>query len=152
MLIIQADQLREFHKQHYNPTNGHFYTYGDMPLATHLQRINEEFLCNFERVPRTESVAREQKWDKPVTLWILSWINHMWWVVFLYRGSITFNVELTPWFQISTNILLLACPSFWHRKSVAQSSVHNYIKSVQYCYYEDLLGLMRDPYCVCRLV
>ena len=69
--IMQVDQLREFHKQHYNPTNGHFYTYGDMPLATHLQRINEEFLCNFERVPRTDSVARELKWDKPVSLWIL---------------------------------------------------------------------------------
>ena len=75
MLIMQVDQLREFHKQHYNPTNGHFYTYGDMPLATHLQRINEEFLCNFERVPRTDSVAREPKWDKPVSLWTLSLIN-----------------------------------------------------------------------------
>jgi Zn-dependent M16 (insulinase) family peptidase len=67
VLIIQVDQLREFHKQHYNPTNGHFYTYGDMPLATHLQRINEEFLCNFERVPQTDSVAKELKWDKPVS-------------------------------------------------------------------------------------
>ena len=73
---MQVDQLREFHKQHYNPTNGYFYTYGDMPLATHLQRINEEFLCNFERVPRTDSVAREPKWDKPVSLWILLMICH----------------------------------------------------------------------------
>lgn len=37
---LSHDQLREFHKSHYHPSNAIFYTYGNMPLEQHLEYIN----------------------------------------------------------------------------------------------------------------
>lgn len=67
VISVQLDQLQKFHAKHYHPTNGHFYTYGDMPLATHLQRMDEEFLSAFEKVPKVEKVLKEPRWDMPVS-------------------------------------------------------------------------------------
>ena len=63
---MQLEQLQTFHAKHYHPTNGHFYTYGDMPLATHLQRIDEEFLSKFEKVSKVDKVLPEPRWDRVV--------------------------------------------------------------------------------------
>ncbi|CAN8096078.1 unnamed protein product [Discula destructiva] len=41
-------QLKQFHDEHYHPSNAKLFTYGDMPLADHLQEINAQ-LSAFER-------------------------------------------------------------------------------------------------------
>ncbi|KAG6015821.1 Mitochondrial presequence protease [Claviceps pusilla] len=37
---LTYDQLKNFHAQHYHPSNSKLFTYGDMPLADHLQEID----------------------------------------------------------------------------------------------------------------
>lgn len=41
-------ELRAFHAKHYHPSNCCFYSYGDLPLADHLQYLNEHILSRFE--------------------------------------------------------------------------------------------------------
>lgn len=42
-------QLKQFHDEHYHPSNAKLFTYGDMPLADHLQEIGAQ-LEAFERI------------------------------------------------------------------------------------------------------
>eukprot|EP00117_Sycon_ciliatum_P007246 scpid29495/ scgid10437/ Presequence protease, mitochondrial; Pitrilysin metalloproteinase 1 len=59
-------QLTDFHKRHYHPSNAKFFTYGDLPLDNHLQRISDHVLTQFERIePRTE-VPSEDSWTEPM--------------------------------------------------------------------------------------
>ncbi|KAF8539642.1 Metalloenzyme, LuxS/M16 peptidase-like protein [Trichophaea hybrida] len=45
---LTLEQLRKFHKDHYNPSNAKIFTYGDAPIEEHLNRLNEK-LAGFER-------------------------------------------------------------------------------------------------------
>ena len=49
------EQLRAFHADHYHPSNSWFFTYGDLPLAGHLEQIETLALARFE--PRTVDSA-----------------------------------------------------------------------------------------------
>lgn len=42
-------QLKQFHDEHYHPSNAKLFTYGDMPLADHLKEIDAQ-LSTFERI------------------------------------------------------------------------------------------------------
>ncbi|KAK5660161.1 hypothetical protein OQA88_13630 [Cercophora sp. LCS_1] len=42
-------QLKQFHAEHYHPSNAKVFTYGDMPLADHLREIDAQ-LGAFERI------------------------------------------------------------------------------------------------------
>jgi len=58
-------QLVAFHRGHYHPSNAFFYTYGNMPLAAHLARIDAGTMNRFECIdPKTE-VPPQQRWLKP---------------------------------------------------------------------------------------
>ncbi|KAI7860572.1 peptidase M16C associated-domain-containing protein [Circinella umbellata] len=46
---LTHEQLVDFHKTHYNPSNARFYTYGNFPLEDHLSAIQER-LSSFKRV------------------------------------------------------------------------------------------------------
>lgn len=46
---LTYQQLKQFHAEHYHPSNAKLFTYGDMPLADHLQEINAR-LDAFERI------------------------------------------------------------------------------------------------------
>ncbi|KAJ4424579.1 Mitochondrial presequence protease [Gnomoniopsis sp. IMI 355080] len=46
---LTYQQLKQFHAEHYHPSNAKLFTYGDMPLADHLQEINAR-LNAFERI------------------------------------------------------------------------------------------------------
>ncbi|SPN98977.1 related to metalloprotease 1 [Cephalotrichum gorgonifer] len=37
---LTYEQLKQFHAEHYHPSNSKFFTYGDMPLAEHLAEID----------------------------------------------------------------------------------------------------------------
>jgi len=45
---LTLEQLRKFHRDHYNPSNAKIFTYGDTPIEEHLNRLNEK-LSGFER-------------------------------------------------------------------------------------------------------
>ncbi|KAH8820050.1 presequence protease-like protein [Xylogone sp. PMI_703] len=46
---LTYEQLKNFHAQHYHPSNAKVFTYGDMPLADHLREIDAQ-LASFERI------------------------------------------------------------------------------------------------------
>lgn len=46
---LTYDQLKKFHADHYHPSNAKIMTYGDMPLADHLEEVNTR-LDAFQRI------------------------------------------------------------------------------------------------------
>ncbi len=64
---LTYEQLKEFHRRHYHPSNAFFYTYGDFALKDHLAFIEEKVLSGFTKIdPKTE-VDSQPRWDQPRT-------------------------------------------------------------------------------------
>lgn len=66
---LTYDQLKQFHAKHYHPSNAKFYTYGNFPLETHLQKI-DEIISKFSNNPEVKlaSIVNDQpKWTKSAT-------------------------------------------------------------------------------------
>ena len=53
--------LRSFHDEYYHPSNSWFFTYGNLPLEGHLQQIQEEVLCHFDRRAVESAVPAETR-------------------------------------------------------------------------------------------
>ncbi|CAG0907078.1 unnamed protein product, partial [Cyprideis torosa] len=49
--------LRQFHASHYHPSNARFYSYGDIPLETHLKAVQTQILDQYDRQSHSVSVA-----------------------------------------------------------------------------------------------
>ena len=62
---LTYEQLKEFHRRHYHPSNAFFYTYGDLPLAGHLAVIHETVLKKFERIDPGTEVSSQPRWSTP---------------------------------------------------------------------------------------
>lgn len=63
--LLTHQQLTEFHRIHYHPSNAFFYTYGNLPLTDHLEAIERTVLRHFERIdPKTE-VPSQPRWHEP---------------------------------------------------------------------------------------
>jgi Zn-dependent M16 (insulinase) family peptidase len=58
-------QLKEFHRRHYHPSNGFFYTYGNLPLTESLAVIEDTVLNKFRRTAPDTDVASQPRWRKP---------------------------------------------------------------------------------------
>ncbi|EON97638.1 putative mitochondrial presequence protease protein [Phaeoacremonium minimum UCRPA7] len=54
---LTYQQLKQFHDEHYHPSNAKLFTYGDMPLADHLQEINAQ-LGAFQQIQGDLKVHR----------------------------------------------------------------------------------------------
>ncbi|XP_028329334.1 presequence protease, mitochondrial isoform X2 [Gouania willdenowi] len=59
------EQLKQFHATHYHPSNARFFTYGDLPLETHLKQIEEDALSKFERIDPNTEVPNQPHWVTP---------------------------------------------------------------------------------------
>jgi Zn-dependent M16 (insulinase) family peptidase len=64
---LSHEQLKEFHRQHYHPSNAFFYTYGDIPLGEHLDIIHATVLEKFSRMSPHTDVSSQVRWDEPRT-------------------------------------------------------------------------------------
>lgn len=65
---LTHEQLVAFHQRHYHPSNAFFYTYGNLPLKSHLAFIAERVMKQFDRIdPKTE-VPSQSRWSQPKTL------------------------------------------------------------------------------------
>jgi hypothetical protein len=62
---LTYQQLKEFHRRHYHPSNAFFYTYGNVPLAESLATIEDTVLKKFERITPDTDVAAQPRWRKP---------------------------------------------------------------------------------------
>lgn len=62
---LTHEQLKAFHQRYYHPSNAFFYTYGNLPLKSHLEFIQDTVLKKFQHVdPKTE-VPSQPRWDQP---------------------------------------------------------------------------------------
>ncbi|KAK3769391.1 hypothetical protein RRG08_029019 [Elysia crispata] len=57
-------QLRDFHAKHYHPSNARFFTYGNLPLDSHLEFIDSS-LSKFSEIEPSVRVPLEPRWKKP---------------------------------------------------------------------------------------
>ena len=63
---LSYQQLKEFYRTHYHPSNAIFMTCGDIPAYEHQQRIEERALSRFEYLDCNIHVSDEQRLHKPV--------------------------------------------------------------------------------------
>uniref|UniRef100_A0A1I8JQ97 Presequence protease, mitochondrial n=1 Tax=Macrostomum lignano TaxID=282301 RepID=A0A1I8JQ97_9PLAT len=60
------EQLLQFHRRHYHPSNATVFTYGSLPLAEHLRFLDSECLAGFGRIDcSATAVPLEPRWSKP---------------------------------------------------------------------------------------
>lgn len=60
------EALKQFHKDHYHPSNCRIYSYGNFPLIPTLEYVNSEYLRKFEyQNPKHTVVPSQARWDKP---------------------------------------------------------------------------------------
>lgn len=55
MTDLTYKSLKDFHMQNYHPSNAKFFTYGDIPLADHLEGVSQQ-LSHFERKISDETI------------------------------------------------------------------------------------------------
>jgi len=63
--LLSYEQLKEFHRQHYHPSNAFFYTYGNLPLKDHLAFIETRVLTQFNQIEPDTDVAAQPRWKHP---------------------------------------------------------------------------------------
>lgn len=64
---LTHEDLLAFHKFHYHPSNSFFFTYGDLPLAPHLEYIEKTILNEFARIDPGTDVPSQPRWTAPKT-------------------------------------------------------------------------------------
>src|SRR5437667_2119099 len=57
MTGLTYEQLKTFHAQHYHPSNAKLFTYGDLPLADHLQEVDTQ-LKAFGKIEGDRTIHR----------------------------------------------------------------------------------------------
>lgn len=60
------EELKRFHARYYHPSNACFFTYGNFPLHTHLERIEQQVLQHFEAINVNSDVPPEPHRDQPL--------------------------------------------------------------------------------------
>lgn len=63
---LTHEQLLDFYKRHYHPSNAVFMTYGDIAPAELQERFHEHVLHRFEALDETISVKKAQRYHSPV--------------------------------------------------------------------------------------
>ena len=63
---LTYQQLKDFHKTHYHPSNAVFMTFGDIPASEHQQKFEEQALSLFDRLDVKISVKPEKRYLAPL--------------------------------------------------------------------------------------
>lgn len=62
---LTVERLREFHHQHYHPSNAKVFSYGDMAIEEHLKRVNDK-LSLFEKIQVDRELKQPIQIDGPL--------------------------------------------------------------------------------------
>lgn len=62
---LSYQQLRDFYRTHYHPSNAIFLTFGDIPASEHQQKFEQYVLSRFERSEHRIEVSLEQPFSEP---------------------------------------------------------------------------------------
>ncbi len=65
---LTYEQLKAFHQRHYHPSNAFFYTYGNLPLSSHLSFISQKILDHFQKIDPKTDVPTQPRWKEPRTI------------------------------------------------------------------------------------
>jgi len=60
------EQLRDFHRRYYHPSNSWLFTYGNLPLEGHLEKIEALALCRFQKQTIDSTIAPEKRLTEPI--------------------------------------------------------------------------------------
>ena len=63
---LSYQQLLDFHKTHYHPSNAVFMTFGDIPASEHQQKFEEQALSQFDKLDVTIAVKPEKRYLAPL--------------------------------------------------------------------------------------
>ena len=61
---LTYEQLREFHRLYYSPSNARFFLYGNIPTREHLDFLSG-VLAGFDRVPVESGIGLQARWEGP---------------------------------------------------------------------------------------
>ena len=62
---LTYDDLQEFHRTHYHPSNSYFLTYGNLPLDKTLHQIENEALQHFDKITPDVDIPDQKRFDQP---------------------------------------------------------------------------------------
>jgi len=65
---LSYQQLKDFHKTHYHPSNAIFMTFGDIAVSEHQQKFEEQALSLFEKLDVTIAVNPEKRYLAPLVV------------------------------------------------------------------------------------
>ena len=63
---LSYEELKEFYRVHYHPSNAVFMTFGDIPAHEHHQRFEEKALSRFDQLDCQITVDDEQRFTSPL--------------------------------------------------------------------------------------
>ncbi len=63
---LTHEELRDFHKTHYDPSNALFFLYGDIPTAEYMAFLAPK-LAAYQAQPAAAPTQRQPRWDSPRT-------------------------------------------------------------------------------------
>ena len=66
ILDLTHEQLSDFYRTHYHPSNAIFMTYGDIPAHEHQRKFEDQVLNRFERLDEVIAVPREKRYLAPL--------------------------------------------------------------------------------------
>lgn len=109
---LSYQELKNFYRTHYHPSNAIFMTYGDIPAVDHQEKFEAQALSRFEKLDDVISVPDEKRYHAPIAVEEfyplehsedLAEKNH---VVFAWLLGKTTNLEESLEAQLLANILL----------------------------------------------
>ncbi|MFT4875081.1 insulinase family protein, partial [Congregibacter sp.] len=65
---LSYEQLQQFYKSHYHPSNATFMTFGDISASEHQAVFHEQALRHFPRLDKRVVVNPEQRYTKPLSV------------------------------------------------------------------------------------
>ena len=65
---LSYDQLKDFYRIHYHPSNAVFMTFGDIPATVHQQKFEEQVLNQFERLDHSIQVNNEKRYFSQINI------------------------------------------------------------------------------------
>ncbi|THB69543.1 MAG: peptidase M16 [Gammaproteobacteria bacterium] len=65
---LSYQQLKDFYKVHYHPSNAMFFTFGDISAFEHQENIESKVLQHFDRLDRTIEISKEKRYATQQTI------------------------------------------------------------------------------------
>lgn len=63
---LTYEQYLDFHRTYYHPSNSYIYLYGDMDVEEKLNWLDQEYLCQYDRLDVDSGLPLQKPFDKPI--------------------------------------------------------------------------------------